>query len=284
MPVSVFEYTDYRKYLHDFYLDKKKQTPSFSYRYFARKAETSSVGFYKDVVEGRKNLGRSFILRFSKALNHKEREAAYFENMVMFSEAKTRDERQYFFGQMMLCSESKVAKVEAPRYEYYSRWYYSAVRALLSYKDYKDCNEDHKKIANDVDPSIRPDQAKKACSILQKLNLVKKDNKGYMRLSDPLISTGKVVDPAVNTIHIENFQKTMIEHSLTAFSKKSFSNMDLSTLTLSISEDTFDSIKKDLAAFRRNTLGMAEIDESADRVYQLNIQFFPISKIREEQS
>jgi len=72
--INIFDYTDYRKYLLDFYTDQKRSKKAFSYRFFARKAGINSVGLYKDVVEGRQNLGRALIFKFSTAMGHSKKE------------------------------------------------------------------------------------------------------------------------------------------------------------------------------------------------------------------
>ena len=129
---TVFEYTDVRSYLADYYQYKKNQQTDFSYRSFSEKTGINSVGLYKDVVEGRQKLGRNLIKKFSLALNHGKREAEYFAHMVHFTDSKTAKDRNLFFKKMMACYESSAYKVESDKFEYYSKWYYSAGRALVS--------------------------------------------------------------------------------------------------------------------------------------------------------
>ena len=76
--ISIFDYTDYRRYLADYYYNRKQLNKNFSYRYFAKKAGINSIGLYKDVVEGRQNLGRALIFKFSAAMGHAKKEAEYF--------------------------------------------------------------------------------------------------------------------------------------------------------------------------------------------------------------
>ncbi|MFH1761525.1 MAG: TIGR02147 family protein [bacterium] len=85
--VSVFDYTDYRRYLADYYTEQKEINPSFSYRYFAQKAGYNSSGMYKDIVSGRTNIKPGFIAKLSKAIRHGKREEEYFETMVLFNQA-----------------------------------------------------------------------------------------------------------------------------------------------------------------------------------------------------
>ena len=42
--ISIFDYTDYRRYLSDYYYKCKRVSKAFSYRYFAKKAGVNSVG------------------------------------------------------------------------------------------------------------------------------------------------------------------------------------------------------------------------------------------------
>ena len=126
--ISIFDYTDYRRYLADFYHERKRASKIFSYRYFAKKAGINSVGLYKDVVEGRQRFGRALIFKFSNAMGHTKKEAGYFANMVFFNEADTVEERTLFFERMMDCQKTKARLVEATKYEYYHKWYYSKWR------------------------------------------------------------------------------------------------------------------------------------------------------------
>jgi uncharacterized protein (TIGR02147 family) len=155
-----------------------------------------------------------------------------------------------------------------------------AIRELLSYIKFKD---DYAILANALNPSIRPDQAEKAIAILEKLHLIKKDEQGYYYRCDPVVTTGyPEQDKQVSVLNIINFQKTMIDMAKIAYEKNRFKNIDMSTLTLSVSEETCHAMKEEIANFRKKLLGMAEKDASPDRVYQLNYQFFPLTKQNEK--
>ena len=204
--IRVFDYTDYRKYLADYYRDQKSQCPYFSYRYFAGKAKIGSIGLYKDVVDGKQSLSRRATTKFSEAMGHSKREADYFEATVFFTDATTVEERKLYFNRMMACHESKARIVDASRYEYYSQWYYSAVRALLSIYHFD--GDDFAALAKRLSPSIRPEQAKKAVETLDRLGMIRKNERGDYEPTDQIISTGALEnDRLVRTLNIINFQK-----------------------------------------------------------------------------
>lgn len=284
MKVSVFDYTDYRKYLQDHYTAEKKRNKAFSYRYFARRAGINSVGLYKDVIEGRQNLGRSLILKFAQSIGLGKKETEYFENMVYFNEAKSVDERKLFFERMMASYRSKARKVDSSKYEFYSKWYYSAIRALISLYKIRDDNEFHRKVAKILVPTIRPEQVKKSLQILKKLDFICENDEGFFELVDAVITTGEVkTEKNVMALNVVNFQKEMMKLAGESFDRHKTNQLDMSTLTLSISGETLKEIKRELAVCRQKIAGMAERDKNPEFVYQLNQHLYPMSKkIKEE--
>lgn len=278
LQINIFDYTDYRKYLADFYSGQKRRIAAFSYRYFAKKAGINSIGLYKDVVEGRQNLGKALIYKFSSAIGFGKKESEYFENMVNFNEAKTVEERKMFFERMMSCRTLKTKIIDASKYEYYRKWYYSAIRAILSYSKYTDSETDCAIIAKKLIPQIRADQVKKSIDVLAKLGFIKKNEEGFLVLEHTAVSTGIVnPDKNVSALNVVNHQKEMMALAMDAFNRFSYDKLSMSTVSLSISEQTLLEIKDELSALRNKISGMAEKDANADRVVQLNIQLFPLT-------
>jgi len=276
--LSIFDYTDYRRYLADFYNERKLLNKTFSYRYFAKKAGINSIGLYKDVVEGRQNLGRALIFKFSTAMGHSKKEAEYFENMVFFNEAGTVEERTLFFERMVACQKTKAGIVDSTKYEYYNKWYYSAVRALVSIGKFKDDEKSYKKIAGVLNPRIRPDEAKRALALLERFGFIGKNDDGIFVLTETAITTG-VLKPNTNVtlLNVVNFQKEVMSLANESIDRFGVEHINLSTLTLGISEATVSEIKEELALVRNKIAMLAEKDLAADQVYQLNMQFFPMS-------
>jgi uncharacterized protein (TIGR02147 family) len=276
--LSIFDYTDFRQYLADYYNTRKRASKAFSYRYFAKKAGITSVGLYKDVVEGRQSLGRALIFKFSAALEHNKKEGEYFENMVFFNKADSVEQRTLFFERMMACRKTKAGIVDITKYEYYQKWYYSAVRALVSMGKFRDDENGCKKIAGILNPRIRPDEAKRALSVLERLGFINKNHEGVFVVIDAVITTGEVKpDANVTALNVVNFQKEVTALAIESIDRFGARNINLSTLTLGISEATVKEIKEELTALRNKIAARAGNDGMADRVYQLNMQFFPMS-------
>jgi hypothetical protein len=78
----VGEYTNYRKYLRDFYRRKKKENPSYSFRLFSRLAGFKASNMLKLVMDGQRNLTAASAGLFIKALGLQGHDAADFLNLV----------------------------------------------------------------------------------------------------------------------------------------------------------------------------------------------------------
>lgn len=272
--ISVYDYTNYRQYLADYYNEQKAKDKRFSYRYFAQKAGYNSSGMYKDIVSGRTNIRPSFITKLSKAMRHSRREEEYFESMVLFNQAEANDEKKKYFERMIRFYNSKAYIMDAAQYEFYSKWYYSAVRDLLAIKDFGD---EFPKIAQALNPAIRTEQARKAVRLLKQLGLIVKNKQGYYKAVNKIISTGD----EVKILNVKNFQKEMMDLAKEALDRHPHTQRNISTVTFSISKETFESVEAELVSCRKRILNLVEMSEKEDRVFQLNLQLFPLSKIRE---
>ena len=275
--IRVFDYTDYRKYLLDYYSHCKKTKPGFSYRYFSQHAGLNSIGLYKDVIEGRQLLGERMIDRFSEGIGHNEREAEYFKNMVLFCQAEAIDIKKKYFSKMLACCRSRAAKVDIDQCEYYARCYYSAERIIIGYDDF---DGNYETLASTLCPHITIGQCKKAIKVLQNLGFIHKDHNGNYHLSQRTVTSGPIsIDSSIRSLNVIGLQRIMVDLGKKAYDQFTHEKINMSSLTLGVSESTYRDIKREIEVLREKFLLMAKNDSNADRVYQLNYQFFPLTEI-----
>lgn len=281
-PVSVFRYTNYRRYLADYYEWQKKVNHAFSYRYFAQKASIKSPGLFKDVISGKRNLSKAMIVRFSAGLLLSKKESDYFLNMVLFCDAKTQEDKRSYFANMMRHAESTAYKLHSKQFDYFSHWHYTAVRELL------DITSDHKKyheLAAHFTPPITPVEVKEALDALLDLELIiwSEEEQRFKKV-DQIVSTGYHSEQDINRMNLINFQKRMLEKGGEAYDRFPDADIDMSTLTLSVSQETYAEIKQELRDFRQKLLAMAKRDQHPERLCQINYQMFPLTRVIKEDS
>lgn len=272
MTVDVFEYIDYRKLLKDLYEERKAANPSFSYRFIAQKVGFSSAGFFTNILQGKRNIGPDNILKFAAVFKLKRHETEYFELLVQFDQAKNHDQKKYYFEKILSSKRSKIKLTETWQYEFYSQWFYTAVREVIDV--YKFDGKDFGELAKKVSPAITPLQAKKAIELLEKLGMIKMGSDGFYTQSDDLITTGYDTP----TVAVTNFLVSTIDLAREAIDRYPRDKRSISTLTFSCSAEGFRSIEERLKTFRREILEIVRDDKNRDRVYHINFHVFPMSR------
>jgi uncharacterized protein (TIGR02147 family) len=270
--VDIFEYIDYRKLLGDLYKEKREQNQHFSYRYIAQKVGFASAGFFANIIQGKRNISPEYIFGFAGVFKLKKSETEYFELLVNFDQAKNHDQKKYYFEKILSSKKSKLKITEKQHYEFYSKWYYTAVREVLDI--FKFNGEDYAELAKKVSPAITPAEAKKAVELLSDLGFIRKNKDGWFEQTDPFISTGY----EAQSVAITNFLVSTIDLARQAIDRYPRDKRSMSALSFSISQDGYKAIDERLKTFRREVLEIAKADKDRDRIYHVNFQIFPLSK------
>jgi uncharacterized protein (TIGR02147 family) len=269
---SLFEYTNYRKYLQDYYEYHKAHTRYFSFRYFSGRAGFSSPSQLKLIINGERNLSPESIEKFARALKLGKKEGGYFRALVNFNQAKSEQARDMHFRELMRSAAgTHIRQVGEGQYEFYSKWYHSAIRELVAMPGFK---EDPVWIAGQLTPSIKPLQAKKSLKLLKDLGLIKYEKPGNLAQSEPLITSGD----EVKSLMVRNFHRQMTGLAQEALERVPREKREISSITIGISEKTFRELKERIAKFEDEMLEMVGQDQAPSRhVYQLNYQLFPLT-------
>jgi uncharacterized protein (TIGR02147 family) len=274
---SIFNYHDYRKFLADYYEEKKTSRTAFSYQNFSRKAGFLSKSFMFNVINGLKNLSRASVVKICEALEFSKTEAAYFENLVYFNQAPNFTERNFYYEKLnaihpVTTEASNARRLRKDQYEFYSNWYHVVVRSLIDL--FPDETRDYSKLAKMVYPAIKPKQAQKSVELLLRLGLIEKQKNGTYKISSKVLSTGK----EAQSLAVQHFHLACMELAAKALRELPGNRRNISGLTLGISPKAYEKICDIIYSSQEKILEVAEKDTDSDGVYQLNFQLFPVAR------
>jgi uncharacterized protein (TIGR02147 family) len=268
----IYEYIDYRKYLSDYYQNKKENSQYFSYRYFAQKIGVNSPSFLKYVIEGKRNLTRQMAERFCKALGLFSKEKFYFHNLILFNQSKTLAEKQQFYSALRSMQGGvKESVLNADKVNYFANWYTPIIRELICLYNFKD---DYRLIATTLSPPIEPIEAKNAIELLIRLNLVEKLKDGEYKQT----SSAVIADKSATSLVVRSFTRTMIEHSKLALDTFDTRHRHISGITMGISPEAYDVLTSEIEAFKDRVKDIVNRDTNGNRIYQINLSLFPVSE------
>lgn len=274
----VFRYLDARKYLADAFEYAKGFSPALSHRYVAKAMDASSSGFFKDILNGRIRISPARAAKFAKLFKLSSDETLYFETLVLYTQADTSEEKDRLLTRLSAGGSGRNNVLKAFQLEYFQKWHYAAVRELLAVQAVRDTEEDADRIAALLDPPLEPAQVRDALRLLLKLKLIRKNAQGLLERADAVIRSGRDQDPAT----IKPAIRGNIELALRALETQPAAVRPFSYLTVSVSGSSIGIIRDRIAALRQEILDITTRDEGVDRLYQVNLQMFPLTRLAEE--
>lgn len=271
---KIFEYLDYREFLRDYYQSKKAANPAFSLRAFSDKIGFKAKDFISRVMQGDKNLSTQSIQKIVTGLKFGKREASFFEDLVWFNQAETMDEKNSWFQKMQ--NELKIVRFTEGQhqlafyqYQVYSHWRHLVVRSLIGMYGF---HGDFTSLAKSVHPTITIEEAKESVELLEKCNLVKKNEDGSYELVNKDITTGD----RTSKIALRGFHQHCLALGAESIDRDPPTMRNISGLTLGISQAGYEKIVERMSAFRKEIAQFANEDKDADKVYQMQLLLFPI--------
>lgn len=104
--------------------------------------------------------------------------------------------------------------------------------------------------------------------------MIARNEEGFLKPVDQVITTGT----QWQSLAIREFQRQMIQLGAEAIERWPKEQRDISTLTISTSQATLETIQERLTLARKEILDLIQQDESVEGVYQINMQVFPLTK------
>jgi uncharacterized protein (TIGR02147 family) len=266
----VKEYLEYRTFLKDFYQYKKQENSFYSLRYMGGRVAVDPSHLLK-IFQLQRHIGNGLIDTFIEHCELKGTDAEYFSNLVKFNKAKSDSDCKIYYERLLSLRGAGAHKLEKKQYEFYTKWYYSAILTML---DFYRFSGDYDELASRLSPPITSAQARKAIQLLKSLDLISQSQEGFWELTHKIVTTGD----HFRSIAVKTFQEATIELALNSLHEQPIEKRNISTVTMTISEKKLAQMNEIIAQFRESLLKIARDETEADSVYQLNIQFFPLTK------
>lgn len=270
---SVKRYLEYRVYLHEFYEARRAEDDFFSYRFMARKVGMDH-GYLVKLLQQKVHMAEGHIEKFVAFCALEGRDAEYFKTLVHFNKSRNPDETGILFEKLMAMADLETHPIEKDQFEFYTAWYHSAIRALLGHLKFRG---DFGALGRSLSPPLVEQQVKDSVGLLERLNLVRRDEDGEYAPTESLITTGANLQAAA----VRQFQREMIRLAEESLVRHAKDQRDISTVTLSLESADLEEIRDRISSLRQSIMNLAAKAAKPDAVYQLNVQLFPLSQTRQ---
>lgn len=267
---EIVEYTDYRKYIRDYY-EERKRSSVFSWQKFALDAGFSSAVFLQYVCEGKKNLSVGSAGSVANAMGLVGFEYEYFVLMVSYAHAKSNEAKKAAFEERCaLANAHKVRVLGDEEFKYFKSWKNSVIRELAPHMPGAKPLE----MAHACKPKISAAEVSETLDFLVKAKLLKKDRSGNYQQTDKTI---KMAPVEAVPLAARDLQRQMGEFAIKAIDLPISERM-MSGYTLGLTRRAYERIKKETEDYYRRVVAIATEEDETEQVYRLNVQLFPLSE------
>lgn len=274
-------YTDYRLFLKDFFEFRRDQTKHsrrpYSYAMFSAAADIKSPNYLKLVIEGKRNLSEAMAKKFSKAMNLTRQEMDEFVALVDFTQTENpleRNQKLKVLSDLRVGKKLKAGEINQDTWEKVPSWVAWALHALT---DQKDVSANFESLYSHLRRKAKPEVVKRCLDKLMESGELSVSPDGKLEKGRLLMSGSENVPVDL----VRKIQSELIYLGLESLAQDSPQDREFGAMTVALTEEEFEQLKFELRQFRKRwtkDILVKRQQSKGDRVFQLNIQLFPLSE------
>lgn len=267
-------FLDYKDFFATLYAKAQQEISRYTYQQFSQDLGFSSNNAAYIVVNGHRKLNEEQARQAIASLDMTGVERRFFLKLMEYTDTQDEAARLPIFQDLVAIKEKHITSDhDRNMLKFFSEWYHSAIFELVALENFQ---SDPAWIADRFYKKLTPDQIQKSLELLEHLNLITFDaEKGRHVKRNQSLSTGD----EVRGLAVAGYHLQMLQLSQSALSQIPHEDREIAATTLAVSEDVAKRLKDDLRTFRRYAVFLSEQTPSPDRIVQLNLQLFPMTKV-----
>jgi uncharacterized protein (TIGR02147 family) len=273
-------YLDYRLYLADYYKYRRqisaRDIRPYNYSVFSAAADIKSPNYLKMIIEGKRNLSDDMISKFARAMSFNKDLTEEFRLLVNFSQSSDPGERNMFLkalNEYRVASKLKRGEIDKKAFEKIPNWITWILYAMIDQQDVKFTAEHIHELLRG---KARFEDIEAAIVKLVESGEITIDENGTAKKARTLMDSADEVPVAL----VRKLQTELIYLGLESLFRDSPVEREFGTATLSLTKAEFEDLRFNLRKFRKDiqkNVSVARSTAPGERVYQLNLQLFPVT-------
>ena len=269
--LNIFGYLDHKQWLKDTHLQFKKERKPWSYHLFSEELGFGHTNYLHQIITGCRPLTVKSASRIATKLGLTRTEKNYLKKLLDFDQAtNSRDKESALEALLELRSAQLVSGLDRDRHRYLSEWYHPIIREMVCLDSFK---PDPEWIAAMLGGKVTVDQAAHSFELLQRMGYIRfeaKQNK-WIQTESVIELPGELASDAILRYHQQTLG--LASDALMSVDQE---RREISSLTMAISQESFDKLKKSMQQWMQ--VALSELSETKDpsQIVQLNMQLFPL--------
>lgn len=270
----ITEYQDYRKYMRDFY-EERKRSSLFSWREFSRLAGFTSPNYIQLVCDGKSGLSKNGVEGVANAMSIEGVDRDFFRAMVLFGDAKSDAKKTQAFKEMQrIAKENHLRVVDSEAFKYFETWVNPVMRELAPVMPGAKPLE----LAHQCYPVVSAAEVRYALDFLCRTDFLKKVDEDTYKQTEKIVTGSSEAIP----LALRSMNRQMSKLAVDAIDEIPPEKRHVAGVTLGMSDATYKWLVQKLEVLRQQVVAMAAKEKDYDKVYRLNLQLFPLTKGKEK--
>lgn len=280
-------YTDFREYLKDYFAHRRHLTARdlrpYSYSDFSAAADIKSPNYLKMIILGQRNLSPDMVKKFAKALKLDKQQQEEFEFLVLYGQEKDPLTRNKFLKKLCEIRSTNAldqGQIDEVTWEKVPSWLSWVLYAMIDQEGVSFDPASLKKYLRNVSSEK---QIQLALDKLIASHDIIIDEQNRAHKKNHMISNADKISPAL----IRKLQSELIYLGLESLYRDEPTEREISGFTLAMTAEEYSWVRHELRKVRKEIqtkLMMAREKSPGKKVYQVNIQMFPLTREAEEKS
>lgn len=267
--LNIYEFKDPVAFLEAYYAFIKNLNPDISIRKWSKILGINSPDILSEILKRKKKLTLSLAKEVGPKLGFDSSEQLYFEVMIRIINENIFDEKQILERVLSEIKQLRGTKIIVEDNTIFSHWAHMAILSLSRVKNIKCTKESIKDYL--IDSVSHEEIAECVNRLLDLKLLIQNENGELKRFHDHTISKNDVYQKPPHNYFIQ------VSELAKRGSQEHAEDREFQCFSLSINHKQVPAFKEAIRNFR-SKLGTLADSENSDQVYQVNIQFFPLSK------
>ena len=263
----------YRHYIEREFRSRCRRNPSYSLRAYARDLDVPPSKL-SEVLRKCCGLSAQSASAIIPKLKLSDQESEFFILSVEAEHSRSIVRKQQARNHLQQFHiMTGFTDLDLEKFKIISDWYHNALLELMNLHHFESNTE---WMADQLGLDLETTVA--ALNRLEKFNLISRDSKKWTVCHDNTVVDGKTPSREIREYHSQ-----VLEKAVASIEDQSMSERDISSVTLAIDESDFPKVQKKIQEFRRGLAHELASSTSKNRIYNLSVQFFPLSKKKELQ-
>lgn len=265
---SVFSYIEFRECLKEWYLARKAENSSYSYRSMAQTLGINS-GSLSRILKGERKVPAELLPKLCSLLKLGTVESEYFSLLVQFDHESNSATRRELYRKIVTIRTRRKREITSHHIDYFNSWIHTVVREIIRVRE----QFTPEQLKSAVTPSPTLHEIKNSLKTLVELGLLVKHDEWYS-VTETVLTT----DAAWQETAVQEYQSQMMKLGIESLDRHNWRDRDISTVSITLAEKDLPQAREILRTAREELLLLEEQTGGHNRVYQCNLQFFPLTQ------